>query len=116
MSCISVMPYMFEERLSRLDRTGDRSLTQQLVDAFVEAIEAGEFAPGAKLPPTRALAQLAGVNQLTAGRVYRRLAQMGLVVAGVGRGTFVRESAPLRGDGADSMGAAWQSYVLPRAR
>jgi DNA-binding transcriptional MocR family regulator len=110
------MPYMFEERLSRLDRTGKRSLTQQLVDAYVEAIAAGEFAPGAKLPPTRTLAQLAGVNQLTAGRVYRRLAQMGLVVAGVGRGTFVRETAPLRGDGADSIGAAWQNYVLPPSR
>ena len=106
---------MLEERLRNLDRAGELSLTQQLVDAFVAAIEDGEFAAGAKLPPTRALAELAGVNQLTAGRVYRRLAQMGLVVSGVGRGTFVRDTAPLHGDGADAIGDTWQSYVLPPA-
>jgi DNA-binding transcriptional MocR family regulator len=107
---------MLETVIRNLDRAGERSLTQQLVDAFVAAIEHGEFAAGAKLPPTRALAELAGVNQLTAGRVYRRLAEMGLVVSGVGRGTFVREAAPLRSDGADVSGGAWQNYVLPPAR
>src|SRR5258707_174772 len=116
MSCIRLLPYMLEERLRNLDRAGALSLTQQLVAAFVAAIEQGEFAAGAKLPPTRALAELAGVNQLTAGRVYRRLAQMGLVVSGVGRGTFVRETAPLHSDGADAIGDTWQNYVLPPAR
>jgi GntR family transcriptional regulator/MocR family aminotransferase len=106
---------MLDERLRNLDRAGELSLTQQLVDAFVAAIDEGEFAAGAKLPPTRALAELAGVNQLTAGRVYRRLAQMGLVVSGVGRGTFVREAAPLRGDDAAAIGDTWQNYVLPPA-
>src|SRR5258708_63768 len=106
MSCIRLLPYMLEERLRNLDRAGELSLTQQLVAAFVTAIEQGEFAAGAKLPPTRSLAELAGVNQLTAGRVYRRLAQMGLVGSGVGRGTFVRETAPLHGGGAGALGGA----------
>src|SRR3982074_2762603 len=103
-----------KQRLATLQRESERSLTQQLVDCFAQAIESGELEPGAKLPPTRALADLAGVNQLTASPAYRRLAQMGLVVAGVGRGTFVRETAALRQDGRASEGAAWQTYVLPQ--
>ena len=60
--------------LSHIDRSSAVSITQQLADRFVDAIESGELAPGDKLPPTRALAAEAGVNHLTAARVYRRLA------------------------------------------
>ena len=41
-----------------------------------------------------ALAKLAGINQITAGRCYRRLQDNGAVVSEVGRGTFVRAAAP----------------------
>ena len=57
------------------------------------AIASGELAPGEQLPPTRELAELAGVNHLTAVRAYRRLRELGLVSAHVGRGTFVRGAA-----------------------
>ena len=100
--------------LSDLDRDGERSLTQQLVDAISEAIASGELAPGEQLPPTRELAELAGVNHLTAVRAYRRLRELGLVSAHVGRGTFVRGAAPrarARAGSADSI--AWQRYALP---
>src|SRR5918999_4644305 len=80
--------------LSALQREGEVSLTQQLVDRFADAIEAGELEPGEKLPPTRELAAEAGVNHLTAARVYRKLAELGYVSASVGRGTFVRALAP----------------------
>ena len=60
--------------LSDLKRDGAVSLTQQLADRFAAAIESGELEPGEKLPPTRELAELVGVNHLTAARVYRRLA------------------------------------------
>ncbi len=96
--------------LTDLDRDGDTSITQQLVDRFVAAIESGELAPGQKLPPTRALASDAGINHLTAARVYRRLAEEGWVTASVGRGTFVRTLVPAA---ADESGDDWQAYVLP---
>jgi len=83
---------------------------------FVAAIDQGELGAGARLPATRALAQTVGVNQLTASRVYRRLQEMGLVVSGVGRGTFVRDAAALRAGPARSGGTAWQTYVLPSER
>jgi DNA-binding transcriptional MocR family regulator len=96
--------------LSELTRDGAVSLTQQLVDRFVAAIDAGELDPGEKLPPTRELAELVGVNHLTAARVYRRLAELGYVTASVGRGTFVRVLTPAR---SDEDGDAWQAYALP---
>src|SRR5919112_2830208 len=96
--------------LSDLDRDGSASITQQLVDRFTAAIEAGELEPGEKLPTTRALAADAGVNHLTAARVYRRLAELGYVTATVGRGTFVRALVPAA---ADEQGDDWQIWAMP---
>src|SRR5215218_10248491 len=96
--------------LSELTRDGAVSLTQQLVDRFAAAIDDGELAPGEKLPPTRELAELVGVNHLTAARVYRKLAELGYVTASVGRGTFVRSLAPAR---SEEHGDEWQTYALP---
>ena len=96
--------------LSDVQRDGPISLTQQLVDQFVRAIETGELEPGEKLPTTRALAADAGVNHLTAARVYRRLAETGYVTATVGRGTFVRTLVPAA---ADERGDDWQTSALP---
>jgi DNA-binding transcriptional MocR family regulator len=101
----------YKVNLSDLRRTGDVSVTKQLVDRFVAAIEAGVLEPGEKLPPTRQLAEEAGVNHLTAARAYRRLAELGYVSATVGRGTFVRSLAPAAAvDGGDD----WQIYALPQ--
>jgi 2-aminoadipate transaminase len=97
--------------LSALQRDGEVSLTQQLVDRFAEAIDAGELEPGEKLPPTRELAAAVGVNHLTAARVYRKLAELGYVTARVGRGTFVRSLAPA---GSTEHGDDWQVYALPQ--
>src|SRR5215213_9527555 len=106
------MSMSYKERLSELDREGERSVTAQIVDAFAAAIEAGELAPCDQLPPTRELAELAGVNHLTAARAYRRLAELGLVTARVGQGTFVRDTARASGSAVrDSI--AWQRYALP---
>ena len=99
----------YKTKLSGLQREGTVSLTQQLVDLLVEAIESDELGPGEKLPTTRALAAEAGVNHLTAARVYRRLAELGYVTATVGRGTFVRALTPAAGESGDD----WQIYVLP---
>jgi DNA-binding transcriptional MocR family regulator len=77
-----------------LQRDGEISMTQQLVDHVAKLIDDGELAPGAKLPATRTLAADAQINHLTAVRVYRRLAELGYVTAAVGRGTFVRRTVP----------------------
>src|SRR4051794_7429790 len=96
--------------LSDIDRAGEESITAQIADRIRTAIDAGDLAPGDKLPSTRALAEQAGVNHLTAVRVYRRLAEQGYVTSGVGRGTFVRAVPPPAA--ADDEGI-WQHAVLP---
>ena len=104
----------YKEHLIDLDREGERSVTDQIVTAFRDAISAGELEPGAKLPPTRELAETAGVNHLTAVRAYRRLRELGLVSSQVGRGTFVRDAAPAALPALeDADGTEWQRYVLP---
>src|SRR3954451_24727044 len=102
----------YKVQLSDLKREGDLPLTQQLVDRFRQAIEGGLLQPGEKLPPTRQLAEEAGVNHLTAARAYRRLAELGYVSATVGKGTFVRSLAPAAA--ADSTGDDWQIFALPQ--
>jgi 2-aminoadipate transaminase len=97
--------------LSELNRDS-RSLTQELVRRFVEAIEDGRLQPGEKLLPTRELARLAEVNPLTAARVYRRLRELGYLSAVVGRGTFVRSLPPFASDELDD---DWQAVALPAA-
>src|SRR3954467_2851340 len=96
--------------LSDLQREGPASVTHPLVDRFVEAIETVALEPGEKLPTTRALGAEAGVNHLTAARVYRRLAELGYVTATVGRGTFVRSLVPAA---ADEQGDDWQVWAMP---
>src|SRR3954470_14370364 len=102
------MSYKFD--LSDLEREGEVSITQQLVNRISAAIESGDLEPGSKLPPTREVAAQAGVNHLTAARVYRKLAELGYVTAQVGRGTFVRTLAPA---GSAAYGDDWQVYALP---
>src|SRR3954453_9638776 len=96
--------------LSDIDRAGEESITGQICQRIRASIDTGDLGPGDKLPSTRALAEQAGVNHLTAVRVYRRLAEEGYVTSGVGRGTFVRSVPPpvaAAGDG------VWQHAVLP---
>jgi 2-aminoadipate transaminase len=98
--------------LSDLESTKG-SLTAELVRRFRQAIDDGVLAPGEQLPTTRELAREAGINAMTAARVYRRLRELGYVHATVGRGTFVRELRPFA---ADDLDEDWQSVVLPTPR
>jgi DNA-binding transcriptional MocR family regulator len=98
--------------LSDLERNGERSVTRQLVERFAALIDAGELEPGTKLPTTRALAEEAGINPLTAARVYKRLGELGYTTATVGRGTFVRTRPPR--SAATSSDDSWQLAALPR--
>lgn len=105
----------------RRDDVSRNGVAARIVAIIEEAITSGELGPDAKLPPTRQLAELAGVNHLTAARAYRRLAERGLVSSRVGAGTFVRPHAALAAAhgmpeaslGGDGAGSAWQRYALP---
>lgn len=100
------------ERLSDIRRGGERSVTQQIIDVITTAIADGELRPGDRLPATREVAEMVGVNHLTAVRAYRRMREQGQVSARVGAGTFVRDP---RAVDAAADEPEWQRYVLPPA-
>lgn len=77
--------------LLAIDQSDDTPLYRQLAASVRRAIADGELAPGEPLPPTREAAGALGVNAETVQRAYRLLADDGLVIARVGRGTRVRD-------------------------
>ena len=72
----------------------DVPIYRQIVMAVEEAVATKRVVPGAKLPPQRHLAQALGINLTTISRAYTELQKRGIVVSGVGRGTFVRGAGP----------------------
>src|SRR5215218_11421418 len=108
------MSMSYKLKMFDVDRDSEISITQQLVTRIAALIDAGELAPGARLPATRAFAADAHINHLTAVRVYRRLAELGYVTAAVGRGTFVRRSVPIPAAGAANapVNDDWQLGML----
>ncbi|WP_350614795.1 PLP-dependent aminotransferase family protein [Pseudomonas sp. HY7a-MNA-CIBAN-0227] len=68
---------------------GRKDLAEQLYQQLRTAIESGQLAAGAQLPPSRLLAEQLGVSRKTVSDTYALLTYEGLLVGKVGRGTFV---------------------------
>lgn len=77
--------------LLAIDQSDQRPLYEQLAASVRGALTRGELSPGDALPATREAAGALGVNAETVQRGYRLLADEGLVVSRVGRGTRVRD-------------------------
>ena len=77
-------------------REGPRYLA--IADAIGADIAAGRLAPGDRLPPQRELARSIGLDFTTVARGYVEAGKRGLLDAVVGRGTFVRRKAMVRGE------------------
>ena len=91
---------------------------RQIIEALEQRIRTGVLPSGYRLPPTRALAEELGTHRNTVVRAYDELADAGLLVSTVGRGTFVAErTGPLEvlapvGD----VTIAWGSLLSRAAR
>jgi DNA-binding transcriptional MocR family regulator len=72
-----------------LDPTSEVPLYRQLQQHFTELIRSGALAQGEKLPATRELAGLLGLNRTTVSAAYELLESSGLISGHVGRGSFV---------------------------
>lgn len=66
----------------------------QVVQDLTRRIEAGELAPGARLPGERDLAQEYGVAIGTARRAVRELRDLGLVITLPAKGTYIADPQP----------------------
>ena len=77
-------------------REGPRYLA---IAAAIEAdVAAGRLAPGDRLPPQRELARRLDLDFTTVARGYVEAGKRGLLESVVGRGTFVRRKAFVRGE------------------
>jgi DNA-binding GntR family transcriptional regulator len=63
----------------------------QLAAELRDAIKAGDYEPGDRLPSTRRLAEANGISPMTVQHALRVLKDEGLVVSHQGRGAFVQE-------------------------
>lgn len=69
---------------------------RRIADRIAADITTGRLRPGERLPPQRKFARRHGIAASTAERAYGELVRRGLVVGEVGRGTFVKATAPVR--------------------
>ncbi len=68
-------------------------LYRQIAGGIRRSVAEGGLSPGDRLPSGRELAIVLGVNLETAQRAYRLLAEEGVVVSHVGRGTRIAPDA-----------------------
>ena len=93
------------------DPSPGRTVHSQLLEQLRLAIAGGEYPPGKRLPPTRVLASRLLLSPRTVARVYRQLAEEGLVEARQGRGTFVTRQALPEEQGAEVAGKRLEEAV-----
>ncbi len=73
----------------KLDAAAESPLYRQLYEQIAEQIRTGHLARGERLPATRELAGLLGLNRTTVSAAYELLESEGLIAGQVGRGSFV---------------------------
>ncbi len=80
-------------------------LYRQLADQIAARVRSGELCKGERLPATRELAGLLGLNRTTVSAAYELLEAEGLIAGQVGRGSFVTGAAEPQG------GIQWQALL-----
>jgi len=79
-----------------IDPTSDRPVFKQIADRLRASIRSGELEPGARMPSEQELMDAHGVARGTIRQAVGLLRSEGLVRTEHGRGSFVRDRAPVR--------------------
>src|SRR3954463_9027008 len=92
-----------------LSHDSDSPLYRQLAEQIGVRTRSGQLPRGDRLPATRELAGLLGLNRTTVSAAYAPLEEQGLIAGQVGRGSFVtgEPSEPLPG------GVNWTDLLPP---
>ncbi|HUQ92059.1 MAG TPA: PLP-dependent aminotransferase family protein [Bryobacteraceae bacterium] len=88
----------------QLDASSETPLYRQLCDQLRTHIHSGRLGRGHRLPATRELAGLLGLNRATVSSAYELLENEGLLKGHVGRGSFVD------GGGGLASGISWDRF------
>ena len=81
----------------QVDPASDLPIYRQLYEHIKESVRSGGVVAGERLPATRELAGLLGLNRTTVSAAYELLESEGLIHGHVGRGSFVAAGAPAAG-------------------
>jgi 2-aminoadipate transaminase len=92
----------------QLDSRSDQPLYRQLYTKIKDLILSGGLRRGERIPPTRELAGLLGLNRATVSAAYALLESEGMIRGHVGRGSFV-----LAGPDASAQALNWESVLPP---
>jgi DNA-binding GntR family transcriptional regulator len=96
--------------MSAMGAKQTQPLYRQLESDLVRRIRASELRPGDRLPSIRDLSKQLRMAPMTVRNALKALADRGVLVTTVGRGTFVAEpSLELLGDVADTPGPSTAS-------
>ena len=77
-----------------IDRTGNTSVSMQLIGQMRFLIASGQYQPGDVLPSTRALGKQIGISFHTVRKAYQALEHEGLITSSSGRGFKVLKRTP----------------------
>ena len=97
----------------QLDPNSEVPLYQQLHRYFSGLIESGSLKRGERLPATRELAGLLGLNRTTISAAYELLESEGLISGQVGRGSFVTGAPEHQNHGLDWRALLTSSVSTP---
>src|SRR5437763_15429957 len=92
-----------------LSHDSESPIYRQLAEQIGSRIRSGQLGRGERLPATRELAGLMGLNRTTISAAYAMLEEQGLIAGQVGRGSFVTG-----GSEAPPAGVNWTA-LLPSA-
>ena len=84
-----------------------------IADAIAADVSSGRLAPGDRLPPQRDLAKRLDLDFTTVARGYVEAGKRGLLESVVGRGTFIRRNAMVRGEAGPRRSRADFSMNMP---
>src|ERR1700732_4731643 len=93
-----------------IDAQSDVPLYRQVFQQLKDSINDGRLARGSKLPATRELAGVLGLNRTTVSAAYELLESEGLISGQVGRGSFVT-GIPKR----ENHELDWRALLTPSA-
>jgi DNA-binding transcriptional MocR family regulator len=96
--------------LIQLDPRDETPIYRQVYEAIKSSIRSGQLSHGERIPPTRELAGLLGLNRTTVAAAYELLEAEGLIRGHVGRGSFVEgPAAPAAKPDADKLD--WEALI-----
>src|SRR3984885_15410319 len=84
-----------------IDARSEVPLYRQGFQRLKDSISTGKLPKGSRLPATRELAGLLGLNRTTISAAYELLESEGLIAGQVGRGSFVTAAPERRTNGVD---------------